>query len=39
MPQLVPAISVVAALEPGRASWTLPLDAARPGPASCRSHH
>ncbi len=25
--------SVIAALEPGRTSWTLPLDAVRPGPA------
>jgi DDE superfamily endonuclease len=33
--QLIPGwpYSVIAALEPGRTSWTLPLDAVRPGPA------
>jgi hypothetical protein len=33
--QLIPGwpYSLVAALEPGRTSWTLPLDAVRPGPA------
>ncbi|HEX8008274.1 MAG TPA: NF041680 family putative transposase [Trebonia sp.] len=33
--QLIPGwpYSIVAALEPGRTSWTLPLDALRPGPA------
>ena len=33
--QMIPGwpYSVIAALEPGRTSWTLPLDAVRPGPA------